>query len=225
MKATTYLIAASLLAASAANAATIQWGSEIAPTSGNFGELLNEGLFDTSGTLVSAENLGGSETTFDGITFAAGNTTFTTGGTFDGFHQNGQLLSEHGIYGGGGAADTVSLDGLIIGKTYRIQALVYDGRGAGDIPGRTVEFDGINQGQYSYGISGVTWGNGLLVTGVFTADSTTQDFTIEAFAGSNSKGGQLNALTVFETAQAIPEPSSAALLGIGGLALIMRRRK
>jgi hypothetical protein len=112
---------------------------------------------------------------------------------------------------------------LTSGHTYRIQALVFDGRGDAGIPGRTVQFDGVDQGQYANGVDGVTWGDGLLVTGTFTADAATQDFTNEGFQGANSTGAQLNALLVHTTA--VPEPSSAALLGLGGLALILRRRK
>lgn len=138
------------------------------------------------------------------------------------FHLNGPSVT--GTYGTEGAADTVSLSGLSIGNTYRVQALVFDGRGDAGIVGRTVEFDGVNQGQYASGDPGVDYGTGLLMTGTFVADGATQDFTIEAFDGGNSKGGQLNALTVYETA-VVPEPSATALLGLGGLALVMRRRK
>lgn len=214
------ILAASLLSMAAASAATVSWSSSLYTTSGSFGETLDTGIFDTTGTELLVENIGGGAVTFDGINFAAGTTSWS--GDFNGFHQAGQTLSQNGTYGTN-TADTVSLTGLTIGHTYRVQALVYDGRGDAGIPGRTVEFDGINQGQYAFGQSGVTWGDGLLVTGTFTADATTQDFTIEAFDGSTSKGGQLNALLVHTTA--VPEPSSTALLGLGGLALLMRRRK
>jgi hypothetical protein len=54
--------------------------------------------------------------------------------------------------------------------------------------------------------------------------------TNRVFGGSGSSpdswssaSGQLNAATI--NATAVPEPSSAALLGLGGLALMLRRRK
>lgn len=220
------ILAASLLGVVAANAAVVSWSSATFTTSGGFGETLDTGQFDTTGISQHlAQNIGGNGLSFDGITWAAGT------GTFDGdaavFHENtppaNTLLAREGSWGNGGSAGTVSLTGLTDGHTYRIQALVYDGRGTATITGRTVEFDGIDQGTYANGVTGVTWGDGLLVTGTFTAIGTTQDFTIEAFDGTTSKGAQLNALTVYTTA--VPEPSSAALLGLGGLALILRRRK
>ena len=82
--------------------------------------------------------------------------------------------------------------------------------------------DGDDMGIFANGINGVSWGPGLLMTGTFTADATTQDFTTSGFESTGvSIGSQLNAITLYE----VPEPSSAALLGLGGLALILRRRK
>ncbi|MFC4993210.1 PEP-CTERM sorting domain-containing protein [Rubritalea tangerina] len=221
---TSSLVAAAALAGSA-HAATIVWSSATASTSGSFGDILDTGLFDTTGTLISAENVGGAAVTFDTINFTAGTTTFSTGGTFNGFHQAGQELSQTGAYSDANNTGTVSFSGLTIGATYRIQALVFDGRGAVGIPGRTVEFDGVDQGQYANGVFNTTWGPGLLVTGTFTADANTQDFTIEGFnTDPVSSGAQLNALTLYQTS-AVPEPSTTALLGLSGLALILRRRK
>lgn len=215
------IILVTALAASYANAATIAWTASSAPVEGGFGQTLSTGLFDTTGTEILAENVGGAAGSFDGINWDAGTVTFA-GGTADLFHDT-QFLSDQATYGNTGS-DTVSLTGLTIGNTYRIQALVYDGRGAAGIPGRTVSFDGVNQGQYANGVNGVTWGDGLLVTGTFVADAVNQDFTIEAFEGATSRGGQLNALLVHETA-VVPEPSSFALLGLGGLALLRRKRR
>jgi hypothetical protein len=210
----------------ASHAATISWSNSVYTVSGSFGQTLNTGQFVTTGTQILAQNIGGSALAFDGINFATG-TIGMGGGNHTGFHENtptaNTLLARQGSYGVNGVASTVNLTGLTSGYTYRVQVLVYDGRGDVGIPGRTVRFDGINQGQYANGIANVTWGNGLLVTGTFTADSTSQAFTIEAFtSGGASRGGQLNALTLYQTA--VPEPSSALLGGLGMLALLRRRR-
>ncbi len=204
-----------------ASASTITWSSSVAPTEGGYGQNLSAGLFDASGTLVSAENVGGSAYTFDGISFVAGTTVFD--GTASVFHDAPASweteLSATGTWGS--SAGTVSLTGLTATQEYRIQALVYDGRGDADVSGRTVEFDGVDQGQYANGISMVTWGDGLLVTGTFTADATTQDFTVEAFLGTDSKGGQLNTLTLY----AIPEPATFGMVAAFGGGILFIRRK
>jgi hypothetical protein len=184
-----------LTLAASASAATITWTSAPATTGGSYGQTLSTGLFDSANVLY-AENTGGSAQTFDGISFAAGSLNF--GGTYNGFHE-GAWLSQSATYSDTAATSTVtlgtgSLPALTIGERYKIQVLVYDGRG--DVSGRTVSFDGMSQGTFANGITNVSWGNGLLVTGTFTADAETQVFTIEAFSGSTSKGGMLNALVL-----------------------------
>ncbi|SHK42665.1 PEP-CTERM protein-sorting domain-containing protein/Myxococcales GC_trans_RRR domain-containing protein/MYXO-CTERM domain-containing protein [Rubritalea squalenifaciens DSM 18772] len=217
------IIAATLAAlAGSASAATISWSSTAYTTNGSAGQNLDTGLFLTTGTEFLVENVGGAATTFDGIDFTADSGLFGSA-IANTFHASSSDLSDSGRYGSSGA-DTISLSGLTIGQTYRIQALVFDGRGSAGITGRTVSFDGIDQGQYANGVSGVTWGDGLLVTGTFTADATDQDFTIEAFDGASSVGGQLNALLVHNTT-AIPEPTSTAFVGLAGLGLLLRRRR
>lgn len=200
------------------SAATIGWSAASALTEGDAKNTLSAGLFDASGTLVLADNVGGSATIHDGINFADGSIAFT--GEASVFHAKTEL-SKTGTYSASNTVGTVNLSDLTIGQAYRIQALVYDGRADVGIPGRTVAFDGINQGQYANGVYNVTWGDGLLVTGIFTANAATQDFTIEAFLGADSKGGQLNALTL----HAIPEPATLGLVAIfGGGVMFIRRR-
>ena len=115
---------------------------------------------------------------------------------------------------------TGSMPTLVVGQEYEVQLLVFDGRGESN--GKTVSVDGINQGIYGQGISGVSWGDsGLLLTGTFTADASTQAITLETFEGSSSRGGLLNALVL----NTIPEPSAALLGSLASFALLRRRRE
>ncbi|MDB4409051.1 PEP-CTERM sorting domain-containing protein, partial [Akkermansiaceae bacterium] len=77
--------------------------------------------------------------------------------------------------------------------------------------------------------------SGDYLIGTFTADAASQTFRmgatragnyVDGQAYDNSNGGQaqINALQVRDLG-VVPEPSSTALLGLGGLALILRRRK
>lgn len=102
---------------------------------------------------------------------------------------------------------TVTLDNLTAGKDYRIQLLLMDGRST--VTGRTASIDGNQLGAYASGINGVTWGNGLLATGYFTADQSTQTFDILAQDNSGSYGGQLNAILVHDVT-GIERPEEAA---------------
>ena len=224
------ILAASLVGMVAANAATIVWNASLTPMEVD-NNTISTGLFDQTGTLFLAENVGGGATPWDGINFTDGSKGV---GTVDFFGDDPGALSDgtNGAnalttvaqYGANDTTGTVSLTGLTNGYTYRIQALVYDGRGTS--VGRSVQFDSQNMGTFANGTVNVDWGAGLLVTGTFTATGTTQDFTTAIFLDNTyatNKGQNLNALTVYTTA--VPEPSSTALLGLGGLALIMRRRK
>ena len=183
------------------NGATITWSSALAPVEGSVGQTLSTGLFDQTRTLMLAENVGGGASTFDGIDFAAGTIFFD--GTYGGFtDSSGVQIARDGAYGG--SIGTVTLN-VVAGQAYRVQALLYDGRSA--LVGRTSEFDGVDMGQYANSVNGVTWGDGRLMTGTFTADAATQTFTIETFnADTSSAGSQLNAITLYATGVILPSP-------------------
>lgn len=206
------------------HAATIAWTSKPFTGNGTQGANIDTGIIATTGTLVYAENTGGSAQTFDGINFNAGTINF--GGTANVFFATQSQLVRDGTFGSAGVANTVtlgtgSLPTLTIGQEYQVQLLVFDGRNTTGQAGRYIRVDGTNMGVYANGVTGVTWGPGLLVTGTFVADATTQSFTMEAFNANNtSAGGQLNALVL----HAIPEPSVALLGGLGVLGLLRRRR-
>ena len=217
------VFAAAVTLIGSANAAAVSWSDAIASTAGSpNGITLDTGLFDTTGTLIRAENSGGIATLFDGIDFISGVTSL---GRVHGsaYHTSASPLSRSGTYSSLGA-QTVTLTDLTVGNTYRVQTLLFDGRSSSS--GNSVEFDGIDQGTYANGDFGITtWGSGLIVTGVFIADAASQDFNIEVFDDSStSRGSQLNAFTLYQTS-VVPEPSFGSLLGLGGLALILRRRK
>ena len=207
--------------AGSAHAATISWSSSAFLTDNTSPWGMVTGQFTTTGTQILAENSGGGALSFDGINFTAPSVGVFDG-NFSGFHSGDPVtLASTGTYMDANAVGTVNLTGLTSGYTYRIQALVIDGRTA--FTGRTVLFDGVNQGVYANGVSG-DWGDGILATGTFVADATTQSFTISAKEanGVDPSGGQLNALTLYQTA--VPEPSAALLGGLGLLALLRRRR-
>lgn len=65
-----------------------------------------------------------------------------------------------------------------------------------------------------------TAGNYMLFTGLSSAD-----LTVNFVAESATERAGINGIQIIGTSDVIPEPSSTALIGLGGLALIMRRRK
>ena len=98
--------------------------------------------------------------------------------------------------------------------------------GAGTTPGETiaVSYTGainmfitrLTADTFEYGFDGNKVGNTLTIVG--TASDTAMFVGVESFGRSERRFDN------FEV-NAVPEPSSAALLGLGGLALILRRRK
>ncbi len=205
------LVAVGLLtwaAAPPANAGSITWSSKIYTTNGGFLQNLDTGVIDKSGTQILAENTGGAAEEFDGISFAAGTISFGNTnppgihplGYHEGTPAGNTTLAKFGTYSGSPGPSTVTLGGLTVGEPYRIQLLIFDGLLDGSANTRTVSVDGIDQGRYTYGVPGVSLGDGRIITGTFTADDTTKDFTIEIFdaATSDSLGSQLNAILVHQ---------------------------
>ena len=223
---------ASLL--SSTHAAEITWSKTDLPVTGGEGESLSSGVLKKDGPLIIAQNLGGVETAYDGITFSEGQINF--GEIWEAYHAKGEALSGTGTWNDDPIPSKVTLTKLSLGRTYRIQALIYDGRDSPSIIGKTVSFDGQNMGCYAHAINGVTWGKGLVVIGTFVADAPTQTFSVETFIpSSGSVGGQLNALLlheidnmdkskrssnqVAEIQQNSEDSKTSALIQIGGIAV------
>ena len=199
-----------------AQAATITWD---APASAS-----GDGSTDviTAGTSVYAYQYGTltSDLTINGVTFQS--TTDTTADSFAST-SNASQQGDIGVIAGttgdyesllrqniwnAASVGTWTLSGLTDGNDYTVQFWVADTR-YGAAQASTFS-DGTNVSDP------LLISTGQYVTGTFTADATTQAITI---AGD----GVFNAMQLRTTA--VPEPSSTALLGLGGLALILRRRK
>ncbi|WP_372846720.1 Ig-like domain-containing protein, partial [Pontiella sp.] len=149
------------------------WSSKSAPQSGG---TLSSGLFNTNGTLVYAENTGGPELTFDGITFVNGtdalsNVLGVSSPNYTGYH-SGTQISTSGQY-----PDVVNvtptLRGLTVGEFYRVQLLFFDYRSGQ--AGSRIFVDDNDLGQYANGSTGT----GILATLVFIAEDSEFTFKIE----------------------------------------------
>jgi hypothetical protein len=221
-----------------ATAAPITWTGETYTHTGDKKRNMGIDQFDQSGTLVMAVNLGYSAVTLvqnndDNIVFAAGyndpsnlSLSNMNGKAFNGWHHTtggNNWISATARYTTAdedkSAAGSLEFSNLSNGQEYRIQAFIMDGRHTEY--GNTVKFDGTNLGQFAFGVDEVTWGDGLLATGTFTADAATQAFDVQVYDDEGtSLGGRLNAVTLY----AIPEPASLGLLGIFGAVFLLRRK-
>ena len=206
-----------------AKAAVINWGSPVT--------ISGTTDIDTVGTLFQASNFAGSATTVNGVLFDAfnvasgtvGNIGITGGQLITAFGEGGpstaygslpseyQELLKTGIIFGA----TVTVQNLTIGADYLIQFMANDSRLATASQNRTVSLN-TNQVTLDINSTDATGGVGQWVRGTFTADATTQSFTVDGSSHAYS-----NAMQV----RLVPEPTQMASVAAIGSALGMWRMR
>jgi predicted secreted protein len=206
-----------------AKAAVINWGSPVT--------ISGTTDIDTVGTLFQASNFAGSATTVNGVLFDAfnvangtvGNIGITGGQLITAFGEGGPLtaygslpsayqeLLKTGIIFGA----TVTVQNLTIGADYLIQFMANDSRLATASQNRTVSLN-TNQVTLDINSTNAIGGVGQWVRGTFTADATTQSFTV---------GGSAHAYSNAMQVRIVPEPTQMVSVAVIGSALGMWRMR
>jgi len=193
----------SLLAISVVPAAQINWGATGAFTDNSVlvlaGAVSNE---------VYGVDFGGSgaQTTANGYTFddyGSGNVSIAGGGfgLYGGYLTGGATTGDgsldailtFGLYGG--TANTGTLNNLTVGQTYNVLALLDDTRGAAAGGTTFTTTDGVSTSPtQAYAFANGSPSVGGYIMGTFTADSTTQAYSVR-----NGGSSQYNAILLIKT--------------------------
>ncbi len=194
-----------------ASAATIAWGEFDLDAA--VSEISTKGTLIKAFNMVNSDRVGTDTTTINGVTFTAidlGRPLRSISEVSTGDASLDLLYRQFKRF----VTGPVILTALTIGVEYGLQT--FFGYNSGSPLTMNVG-DGITIQKRSSG----TIENGAWITGTFTADATTQNFHSSAQTNVNSflSGYQLREIT------SAPEPSSTALIGLGALALILRRSK
>jgi hypothetical protein len=164
----------------------------------------------------------------NGQSLSAGGLTFTFGTGWQGSFADGAPNNLQGdrVFAPTGVAATMTISGLDITKSYNIALIGASLASVGFETDFTI--GGTTKTATAAPISGT--GNGaltfvegdshVLFSGI-SGGTGSITFSVTDSVDPNSANGVLSGLQIEE----VPEPSTTALLGLGGLALIFRRRK
>ncbi len=207
----TVALATSTAMMASASAATIVWGEFDLDAAAS--EISTKGTLIEAINMVNSNRVGTDTTTINGITFTATNLgSQVYAGNFEvstGDASLDLLYRQIRIFPTG----PFTLTNLTIGNEYELQNFL--GFSINGVNYLMNVGDGITIEKTSSG----TTENGAWITGTFIADATTQTFhsSSDSSVSSFLSGYQLRDIS------SVPEPSSTALIGLGYLALILRR--
>lgn len=217
------------LTAITSHAAVVTWGAAQSIT--------GDSNVSTAGSLAYAVNLGGANTTVNGVTFQGlagipfGNQVFIAGNLevsgffFNGASDTGSAAAPFSSLSAGyrsllgsavavGGTMTMKMSGLTLGENYEFQAWV---NGSGSQPGFTFKVDVAagNSVTLDPNLTLAAGGLGQYVIGSFTADALTQQITFTNDEVAVINGFQLRLLAA--PVGVIPEPGStlAGLMALG----------
>jgi hypothetical protein len=232
MKKTIMTSAAAFAFVAGADAATVTFDTE------SFGGGDNVTFSSSEGgsPLVSTDNSVDATTDPTEIVFAfTGLDIFNNGGAYDGT----LTIDVTDIVGSVNVDDngTVSRFQIGNGESFTLSAedaslVLTDSLGSSNVflaNTLTVSFDGFNRTTDAGGITGSDAGvfTGEGIVGSIPVGTTPTAIDSLDLTATGTAGGDINYFGIGGdfTVDVVPEPSSTALLGLGGLALILRRRK
>ena len=206
------------------SAAAINWGSPVT--------IASEADVSTQGILLYAYDDSNVATVSNSVPFAAGdsmtalganvamsgNFSWSTtafgngsGDPWNGLSSSYQTLLKGGAYCANNGSQTVTLKNLVIGHTNLVQVLVGDSRSLAASRTETITSSGGNSVTLNFNNTAANGGVGQYTIGIFTADATTQSFTLTGVLPAGGNTGQFNALQVRDLS-APPATSDASVI-------------
>jgi len=191
------------------SAASITW------TTGSL--ITGDSEVSTNGGLLYAYDDSNISASVNGVPFAAGNSPSSLGGNvtisgyfwynttafgsmtgtpWDNLSANYQSVLRGGVYASSNVTMTVTLNNLTVGHPYQLQIWVCDNRIGASNRTETVTSSGGNTVTLDYNNTSANGGVGQYAIGTFTADATTQAFTLTGAQPAAGNSAQLNAIQV-----------------------------
>jgi hypothetical protein len=167
--------------------------------------------------------------------FGAGDSFFGQATTPDTKYDTALEAGQYGadVANGSTIENYISWNGMTVGHEYEVQFWVEDERNLGVTRSETLS-GGVTSGATPVGSDTSAplyfpadgTGNGEFITGTFVADSANGSIGFTPYSSvDGTAASQFNLAQIRDLGVAVPEPTTMALGGLAGLALLFRKRK